>query len=106
MYDIQNMLSTLKMKFIEERTKEEEKIAAYAKAVSSVNIEEVFGDTYVPPEISLRALCPEAYKDNPDINVYDQQFDEMKRIFDAMNAKVMEYNREALELYNKFKQME
>ena len=100
-----NVLNKARANLIEARTREEQKIEEFAKAVNSVNKEEVFGDVYIPPEISLRALCPEAYADDPDVEVYNKQYEEMKEIFDAMNKKIIEYTQEALECQNQFKQL-
>lgn len=100
-----DVLTLMRNKLIEARTKEEQNIESFAKAISSVNIEEVFGDTYVPPVISLRALCPEAYADIPDPDKYDKEFDNMQNIFKAMNDKITSYNGEAMELLQQFKMM-
>lgn len=100
-----DVITLMRNKLIEARTKEEQNIEAFAKAISSVNVEEVFGDTYVPPVISLRALCPEAYADLPDPDKYDKEFESMQNIFKAMNDKITAYNGEAIELLNQFKMM-
>lgn len=101
-----NVFNKARAALIEARTREEQKIEIFAKSVNSVDREEVFGDTYIPPEISLRALCPEAYADDPDIETYNKQFEEMKKIFDAMNQKIIAYTQEALECQNQFKQLQ
>lgn len=100
-----DVITQMRNKLIEARTIEEQRIEAFAKAISSVNIEEVFGDTYVPPLISLKALCPEAYAEVPDPDKYDEEFSKMEAIFKAMNDKIIAYNGEAIELLNQFKMM-
>lgn len=100
-----DVISLMRDKLIEARTKEEQKILDFAKAISSVNIEEVFGDTYVPPNISLKALCPEAYAEEPNYEIYEEQFNAMSKIFSDMNEKIIAYNEEALECLQQFKMM-
>lgn len=100
-----DVITLMRNKLIEARTKEEQRIEEFAKAISSVNIEEVFGDTYVPPVISLRALCPEAYAEVPDPDKYEEEFAKMQAIFKALNDKITAYNGEAMELLQQFKMM-
>jgi hypothetical protein len=101
-----DVLAQMRNKLIEARTKEEQRVEEFGKSISSVNIEEVFGDTCVPPVITLRALCPEAYADVPNPDQYDKEFENMSKIFTAMNEKIIAYNSEAMELLQQFKMMD
>lgn len=100
-----DVITLMKNKLIEARTNEEQKINEFAKAISSVNIEEVFGDVYVPPVISLKELCPEAYEDVPNPDVYNEQYENMVLIFNELNSKITSYNGEAMECLQQFKMM-
>lgn len=102
----EDILSLMRDKLIEARTKEEQRLELFAKSISSINIKEVFGDTYVPPIISLKALCPEAYKDFPNPDIYEKEFNEMCSILSEMNKKIIEYNSEAMELLQQFKMLD
>ena len=97
-----NKVSEAKAYLIELRTREEMKLAAFAKSIAEVDREVVFKGVYIPPDLTLKALCPEAYKENPNPEVYQQQFAEMKRIFDAINNRINEYTQEAIECYNAY----
>jgi hypothetical protein len=98
-----NLVNTMREVLIEARTKEEQKIDDFAKALTSVNIEEVFGDTYIPPIISLKSLCPEAYENEPNYIKYEEQYNKMVEIFTNINNKIIAYNEEALECLQQYK---
>lgn len=98
-----DVVALMKTKVIEARTKEEQKIEQFAKSISSVNIKEVFGDTPIPTDISLRAMCPEAYEETPNPDVYEEQFNSMVEVFEALNEKIIAYNGEAMEAIQQFK---
>lgn len=105
MIDYKDMVRKQREEFLVARTLEEKKIENFAKEISKVNIEEVFGDVYIPPVISLQALCPEAYNDEPDPEVYQNQFERMCEIFDKIMNRIDQYNSEAIEFNNKFKEL-
>lgn len=90
---------------IEARTREEQAIEKFADNLLSCNIKEVFGDIYIPPVISLKALCPEAYSDFPREDVYLEQYEKMCAIFAPINKRITEYNKEAYECLQQFKAM-
>lgn len=90
---------------IEARIMEEKKMEEFSKRVNSVNIEEVFGDIYIPPEMTLRSFCPEAYKEIPDPDIYQKEYDEMIRIITPINERMIQLNKEASECIAQFKQM-
>ena len=105
MVDYKAMEQKQREEFIQARVREEQKIEKFAKELSAVNIEEVFGNIYIPPEISLKALCPEAYADDPDPDVYQEQFLKMREIFAAIMQRISDYNAEAAELNKQFREM-
>lgn len=90
---------------IKARTIEEKKMEEFARNISSVNVEEVFGDIYIPPVLTLQAFCPEAYKELPDPDVYQKEFEEMMEIISPINERIRQINREASECVAQFKQM-
>lgn len=100
-----DLVTSMRNELIEARTKEEQKISEFAKAISSIDVKEVFGDIYIPDVISLREFCPEAYKDTPDVDVYTIQYNEMVKVFDSINKRILEYNSDALECLKQFKAM-
>lgn len=91
--------------FIQERTIEERKLDEFSKAIISVDTDDVFKDAYIPPVISLKALCPEAYEEFPNVEVYDKQFKEMCEVIANLNQKVINYNEEALKCMQEYKMM-
>ena len=97
-----NIASKAKSLLIQERTREEERLADFAKSITSVNREEVFAGVYIPPVFTLEALCPEAYKENPDPEQYEIEFNRMCEIIDAINKRIEEYTTEAIECYKQY----
>lgn len=87
------------------RVREEAKLEEFAKCVNSVNKSEVFPGIYIPDDLSLRALCPEAYAENPDPAVYDEQFKKMMEIITPINERMDAINREAAACIAEYKQM-
>ena len=90
---------------IKARTIEENKMADFAKAVHSVDINEVFDGIYVPPVLTLEAFCPEAYKDIPDPDKYQEEFENMVKILEPINQRMIEINQQAAEAIAQFRQM-
>lgn len=90
---------------IEARIIEEKKIEEFAKGISSVNVEEVFKDIYIPPNISLKSFCPEAYAEIPDPDVYQSQYEKMMEILTPINERIVQLNKEASECIAQFKLM-
>lgn len=90
---------------IQARTIEERKMEEFASRIHSVNVEEVFGDIYIPPVISLKAFCPEAYKELPDPDVYQKEYDKMIEIIAPINERMRKINQEASECVAQFRQM-
>lgn len=87
---------------ISARTVEEMRINEFATELSKVDKEEVFGSYILPEEISLRAFCPECYKDNPNRAVYDKEYSKMCEVIDEINKRIMEYNRQVQECLQTF----
>ena len=100
-----SVVEQAKALLIQERTKEEQKIAAFAKSITSAD-PEIFAGVYIPPVFTLEALCPEAYKVNPNPEVYNREYEELVKIIEAINQRIVEYTKEAIECYNQFKALQ
>lgn len=101
----QDILQVMKNKLIEARTIEEAKLKQFAESIANINTKEVFGDIELPMDLSLKSLCPEAYKDDPNPEVYQEQYEKMVELFNVLNAKIISYNQEAIEALNEYKMM-
>ena len=89
--------------FIQMRAEEERKIAEFGKQIASIDIKTVFGDLEIPSEISLKALCPEIYKDSPNPDVYEEQYTKMDELFKEMNKRISSYYGEVLECLQSYR---
>lgn len=98
-----NVVERIKRTLLEMRVKEEQKLEEFAKSIEGVNMREVFGDLEIPGVLTLERLCPEAYAEDPDPEVYEKQYQEMHALFDQINARIAEYNAGGLEWLQKFK---
>lgn len=90
--------------FITMRTIEEKKVQEFGEAISKLDRNEVFGDLQIPDVITLQAVCPELYKEHPDVEQYKKEFNEWQSVVTAMNNKIAEYNQEALKCLSEAKQ--
>lgn len=104
--DVQKLIQEQRELFIQARTIEEKKLEEFASNISSVDAEKVFAGTYIPADLSLKAFCPEIYKEEPDPVVYEEQYNKMIEIITPINAVIEKINKDAAELVSQFRQME
>lgn len=103
--DMQSLYNSTRSSFIEARTRMEYSVSKLASDISQVNVEEVFGSTYIPPNMSLKAMCPELYKDVPDPEVAREEQLKAKEIFDKINEAISAYYGDAIECYQEYLQL-
>lgn len=102
---INSILTNMKNKVIEARIREEQRLEKYSKMLNSVDRDKLFPGIYIPHELSLKALCPEAYKEFPDEDIYNKEFEELCNIVKPINDKIIEHQKELSECLQQFKMM-
>ena len=98
-FDMTSAMELAKAKremFLAARTQHEIAIKAWAEKISKVDKSKLEG-IELPEDISLRTFMPEAYEDNPNQEVCDQQFEAMMKLFGQINEIAIKYNQRALQ---------
>jgi hypothetical protein len=88
--------------FVSTRMQQEIKVSAWAEKLLKVD-PEVLAGVELPEEITLRALIPEFYVDEPNQAVYDKQWEAADKLFEKVNKIIEEYNKEALRCLSEYK---
>lgn len=81
-------LKAAREKFIAERTKHEYMVNEWAKQIKLMDSKMLEGLNF-PEEISLRTLNPEAYAENPNKEVYNQEFRNMMMLVVELNKRIV-----------------
>ena len=89
-----DLLRSYREKFLADRAKQEMQIKAWADKLLKVD-PFLLKDIELPEVISLQSFIPELYKESPDPEVYNEQYDKMIAVFSQVNAIADSYNQEA-----------
>lgn len=89
-----DLLRSYREKFLADRAKQEMQIKAWADKLANVD-PFILKDIDLPETISLQSLVPELYKESPDPEIYNQQYEKMIALFSQVNAVADAYNQEA-----------
>lgn len=100
--NIQEVVRLAREELVKSIVVEEQILKEFSKKLSSVDVEQVYSGVYIPPDISLKAFCPEAYEEVPNPEVYQMQYDKMMEILGAINKRTQEYYSEAAEAYRSY----
>ena len=99
MKDYKAILTKQRESFISERSAQEHDFAAFYKQVMELNERhpELFGDMpelFSKPDMLLQDFIPELYKDDIDVAVYAQQYEDLCVLTGKVQARVVQYNAE------------
>lgn len=99
MKDYKAILTKQRESFISERSAQERDFAAFYKSIVELNERhpELFVDMpelFSKPDMTLQDFIPELYKDDIDVAVYAQQYENLCVIIERVQARVMQYNTE------------
>lgn len=98
------LLNKIRENFLSERTKQEMQIAQWAEKLCKID-PFILKDVKLPDEISLRTFMPELYKDNPNPDIYEQEFAAWKELEQKINTIANEYNEEAKKCLLEYQQI-
>lgn len=93
-------LQQIREDFLSKRAKQEVRINAWGEKISKVN-KEILEGIELPEEITLKALVPELYAENPREEVYLEQLQKANDLITKVNEVAAKHVNEA---YNKLKE--
>lgn len=99
-----DLLRSYREKFLADRAKQEMQIKAWADKLANVD-PFILKDIDLPEAISLQALVPELYKESPDPEIYNQQYEKMIALFSQVNAVADAYNQEAKRCLSEYQEL-
>lgn len=99
------LLRQIQDKFIAQRTQQELEIQAWANKARKLpdNIREELG--IEEKHYSLRTMIPELYVENPDKDIYEEQYSEAQLFYQKVNDYADKVNKEALQCLSQFQEL-
>ena len=103
-----DIASKLREQFLQQRTEQEMAIKAWAEPILSRQNRKGLEDFYamLPSDLSLKGFCPELYNEVVDPDVYEQQYTNMQKVFEAANtiaSKSIEEGKECMQRFEALK---
>lgn len=89
--------------FISDRTKQEEYVTKWMTMYRDLPLT-IRSKFNLNENLTLRDLLPELYKDSPDQEIYDQQYNAMVAMFSAINEFARQNQSKNLELLKRAEQ--
>lgn len=86
------------------RAKQEVLVAEWAKHIKQIP-KELLSEIDLPEDITLYSVIPELYKDEPDENVYEEQYNAFMKQVEKINKIAMKANEDAKQCLLKHQQL-
>ena len=81
--------------FLRARATQEMQVQNWGEKLAKVDLE-VLGDLVLPQPFTLQNLIPELFKDNPDPEVYAEQYEACSILLAEINKRIWEYEKEGV----------
>ena len=107
-FDVQKYQAELEQQrteFLTQRARDEIKVQEWADKLAKVN-PEILQGIDLPTPLTLRTLTPEAYVDEPDEKIYEQQFLAATELIEKINAIVYEADKRSWEAVMAFRKLD